>query len=109
MRYSGDISMGYCLLRMSLLAAVRHPALWRRIDISSNRPRHPAYTKAEKDQQGGLCSLAAPDHPCKEEYNRPGDGEADAVDPIVPVSRHFLTYSFRSPLFKKEPEHFSPH
>ena len=84
------------LLRTSLLGRVRHPALWRRIDVTSNRPRHPAYTKAKKDQQEGLCILAALDHQYKEEHNRPGDGKASTVDPIVSISRHhmhlFLSY-----------------
>ena len=84
------------LLRTSLLEEVRHPALWWRIDISSNRPRHPAYTKAEKDQQDGLCTLAALDHQYKEEYNRPGDDKASTVDPIVSISRHHMHLSFRS-------------
>ena len=93
------------LLRTSLLEAVRHPALWRRIDISSNRPRHPAYTKAEKDQQEGLCTLAALDHQYKEEYNRPGDGKASTVDPIVSISIHLMSRSFRSsPCAGKNPD-----
>ena len=93
------------LLRTSLLEAVRHPALWRRIDISSNRPRHPAYTKAEKDQQEGLCTLAALDHQYKEENNRPGDGKSSTVDPIVSISIHLISRSFHSsPCAGKNPD-----
>jgi hypothetical protein len=77
-------------LRISLLAAVQLPTLWRRIDVSGNRRRHPADTEAEKDQQGGLRALAAPDHQREYENNRPGDGEASAVDPIVSVAKHLL-------------------
>ena len=69
--------------RILLLAAVQLPTLWRRVDVAGNRRRHPANTEAEKDQQGGLRALAAPDHPCEYQNNRPGDGEASAVDPIV--------------------------
>src|SRR6266581_3387650 len=75
-------------LRISLLAAVQLPTLWRRIDVSSNRRRHPADTEAEKDQQVGLCTLAAPDCPCEYENYRPDDGEASAVDPIVSEAKH---------------------
>src|ERR1700674_3133402 len=75
-------------LRMSHLAAFHPPTLWRRIDVSGNRRRHPADTEAEKDQQGGLRALAAPDRPCEYENNCPGDGEASAVDPIVSDSKH---------------------
>ena len=78
------------LLRTSLLAAVRPPALWRRIDVSGNRRRHPADTEAEKDQQDGLRALPAADRQCEYENNRPGDGEAGAVDPIVSDSKHLL-------------------
>src|SRR5260370_41170355 len=77
-------------LRISLLTAVQLPTLWRWIDVSGNRRRHPADTEAEKDQQGGLRSLAAPDRPCEYEHNRPGDGEASAVDPIVSEAKHLL-------------------
>ncbi len=84
------------LLRTSLLAAVRPPALWRRIDVSGNRRRHPADTEAEKDQQDGLRALTAPDRPYEYQNNRPGNGESSAVDPIVSEAKHFLTYSFRS-------------
>jgi len=75
-------------LRISLLAAVQLPTLWRRIDVSGNRCRHPADTEAEKDQQDGLRVLAAPDRPCEYKNNRPGDGEASAVDPIVSETKH---------------------
>src|SRR5438046_9382036 len=77
-------------LRMSLLAAVQLPTLWRRIDVSGNRRRHPADTEAEKNQQVGLRALAAPDRPCEYENNRPGDGEASAVDPIVSEAKHLI-------------------
>ncbi len=77
-------------LRISLLAAVQLPTLWRRIDVSSNRRRHPADTEAEKDQQDGLRALAAPDRQCEYENNRPGDGEASAVDPIVSEAKHLM-------------------
>jgi len=77
-------------LRMSLLAAVQLPTLWRRIDVSGNRRRHPADTEAEKDQQDGLRALAAPDRQCEYENNRPGDGEASAVDPIVSEAKHLI-------------------
>ena len=77
-------------LRMSHLAAVQPPTLWRRIDVAGNRRRHPADTEAEKDQQGGLRALAVPDRPCEYENNRPGDGEASTVDPIVSESKHLL-------------------
>jgi len=77
-------------LRMSTLAAVQPPTLWRRIGVSGNRRRHPADTEAEKDQQDGLRALAAPDRPCEYENNRPGDGEASAVDPKVSESKHLL-------------------
>jgi len=83
------------VLRTSRLAVVGPPALWRRIDIAGNRRRHPANTEAEKDQEGGLRSLRAPDRQCEEENNHPNNGEAGAVDPIVSESKHFLTYSFR--------------
>jgi hypothetical protein len=89
------------LLRTSLLAAVRHPALWRRIDISSNRPRHPAYTDAGKDQQEGLHALPAPDRPHEYENNRPGDGGASAVAPVVSASRHLLLLFFCSSPVRK--------
>src|SRR6202162_1114278 len=78
------------LFRSSLLAAVQPPTIWRRIDVSGNRRRHPADTEAEKDQQGGLCALAAPDSQCEYENNRPGDGEASAVDPIISETKHLL-------------------
>src|SRR5438105_1224731 len=78
-------------LRMSLLAAVQLPTLWRRIDVSGNRRRHPADTEAEKDQQDGLRALSAPDRQCEYENNRPGDGEASAVDPIVSEAKHLLS------------------
>jgi hypothetical protein len=77
-------------LRMSLLATVQPPTIWRRIDVSGNRRRHPADTEAEKDQQDGLRALAAPDRQCEYENNRPGDGEASAVDPIVSEAKHLL-------------------
>ena len=69
-------------LRISLLAAVHLPTLWRRIDVSGNRRRHPADTVAAKDQQEGLHPLAAPD--CQyEENNRPNDGETSAIGPKI--------------------------
>jgi hypothetical protein len=77
-------------LRMSLLAGVQPPTLWRRIDVSGNRRRHPADTEAEKDQQDGLRALAAADRQCEYENNRPGDGEASAVDPIVSEAKHLI-------------------
>src|SRR6266702_1932405 len=77
-------------LLISLLAAVQLPALWRRIDVSGNRRRHPADTEAVKDQQVGLCTLAAPDCPCENENYRPDDGEASTVDPIVSEAKHLL-------------------
>ena len=77
-------------LRISLLAEVQLPTLWRRIDVAGNRRRHPANTEAEKDQQAGLRVLAAPDHPCEYQNNRPGDGEASAVGPIVSDSKHLI-------------------
>src|SRR5205823_2140677 len=77
-------------LRISLPAAVQLPTLWRRIDVSGNRRRHPADTEAEKDQQDGLRALAAPDRQCEYQNNRPGDGEASAVDPKVSESKHLL-------------------
>ena len=72
------------------LAAVQLPTLWRRIDVSGNRRRHPADTEAGKDQQGGLRALAAPDSPYEYQNNRPGDGEASAVDPIVSEAKHLI-------------------
>ena len=75
---------------MPLLAAVQPPTIWRRIDVAGNRRRHPADTEAEKDQQGGLRSLAAPDRLCEYENNRPGDGEASAVGPIVSEAKHLI-------------------
>src|SRR6266566_3415712 len=86
-------------LRISLLAAVQLPTLWRRIDVSGNRRRHPA----ETDQQDGLRALPAPDRQCEYENNRPGDGEASAVDPIVSEAKHLI------PLFlsKDTMYHFS--
>src|SRR5260370_16931576 len=78
------------LLRISRISAVQSPPLWRRIDVSGNRRGHPADTEAEKDQQDGLRALAAPDRQCKYENNRPGDGEASAVDPIVSEAKHLL-------------------
>ena len=77
-------------LRISLLAAVQLPALWRWIDVSGNRRRHPADTEASKDQQDGLRALAAPDHPYEYENNRPGDGKTSAVDPIVSEAKHLI-------------------
>lgn len=77
-------------LRMSLLAAVQPPTLWRRIDVSGNRRRHPADTEAQKDQQVGLRALAAADRQREYENNRPGDGEASAVDPIVSEAKHLM-------------------
>ena len=77
-------------MRISLLAAVQLPTLWRRIDVSSNRRRHPADTEAEKDQQDALRALAAPDRPYEYDDNRPDDGEASAVDPIVSEAKHLL-------------------
>jgi hypothetical protein len=78
------------LLRISLLAAVQLPTLWRRIDVSGNRRRHPADTEAEKDQQDGLRAFAAPDRPYEYQNNRPGDGKASAVGPIVSEAKHFI-------------------
>jgi hypothetical protein len=75
---------------MSLLAAVQPPMLWRRIDVAGNRRRHPADTEAEKDQQDGLRARAAPDRQCEYENDRPGDGEASAVDPIVSEAKHLI-------------------
>jgi len=77
-------------VRISLLAAVQPPTLWRRIDVSGNGRRHPADTKAEKDQQEGLRARSAPDRQCEYEHNRPGDGEASAVDPIVSEAKHLI-------------------
>ena len=77
-------------LRISVLAAVQPPTLWRRIDVSGNRRRQPADTEAEKDQQVGLRALAAPDRQCEYENNRPGEGEASAVDPKVSEAKHLL-------------------
>ncbi len=79
---------------ISLLAAVQPPTLWWRIDVSGNRRRHPADTEAEKDQQDALRALAAPDRPCEYENDRPGDGEASAVDPIVSDSKHLVSLFF---------------
>src|SRR5205823_4303285 len=77
-------------LRISLPAAVQLPTLWRRIDVSGNRRRHPADTEAEKDQQDGLRARAAPNRQCEYENNRPGNGEASTVDPIVSEAKHLL-------------------
>jgi hypothetical protein len=77
-------------LRTSLLAAVQLPTLWRRINVSGNRRRHPADTEAEKDQQDGLRALSAPDRPHEYDNNRPGDGGASAVAPIVSASKHLI-------------------
>ena len=77
-------------LKVSLLAAVQLPTLWRRIDVSGNRRRHPADTPAEKDQQDGLRALPAPDRPYEYDNNRPGDGGANTVAPIVSASKHLL-------------------
>jgi hypothetical protein len=77
-------------LRISLPAAVQLPTLWRRIDVSGNRRRHPADTEAAKDQQVGLRALAASDRQCEYQNNPPDDGEASAVGPIVSESKHLL-------------------
>ena len=77
-------------LRISLLAAVQLPTLWRRIDVAGNRRRHPADTEAPKDQQVELRALAAPDRQCEYENNRPGDGEASAVGPIISEAKHLM-------------------
>ncbi len=77
-------------LRISLLAAVQLPTLWRWIDVPGNRRRHPADTEAVKDQQVGLCVLTASDRPCEYENYRPDDGEASTVDPIVSEAKHLL-------------------
>src|SRR6202035_1187265 len=77
-------------LRISLLAAVQLPPLWRRIDVSGNRRRHPANTVAAKDQQDSLPALAASDRPYEYQNNRPDDGETSAVDPKVFESKHLL-------------------
>ncbi|HWZ19543.1 MAG TPA: hypothetical protein VNW73_12170 [Ktedonobacteraceae bacterium] len=77
-------------MRISLLAAVQLPALGRRIDVSGNRRRHPADTEAEKDQQDALRALPAANRPYKHQNNRPGDGEASAVDPIVSEAKHLI-------------------
>jgi hypothetical protein len=53
-------------LRISLLAAVQLPTLWRRIDVSGNRRRHPADTEAEKDQQERIIPLLVPSRPVLE-------------------------------------------
>jgi hypothetical protein len=106
---------GFCiiilmmLLRESLLAVVRHPALWRWIDISGNRRRHPADTEAEKDQQEELRVLTAPDCQCEYENNRPYDGEAGAVDPIVSKSIHLTSRSIPNSLVRKESSRTSSH
>jgi hypothetical protein len=75
---------------MSRLAAVQPPTIWRRIDVSGNRRRHPADTEAAKDQQDGLRALAAPDRQCEYQNNRPGNSEASAVDPKVSEAKHLL-------------------
>ena len=76
-------------LRISLLVVVRLPTLWRRVDVSGNRLRHPVDTVAAKDQQEGLHPLTAPD--CQyEENNRPNDGETSAIGPIVSEAKHLL-------------------
>ena len=80
-------------MRISLLTAVQLPTLWRRIDVSGNRRRHPADTESEKDQQDELRALAAPDRQYEYENNHPGDGEACAVDPIVSEAKHLLFLS----------------
>ena len=77
-------------LRMSLLAAVQPPTLWRRIDVAGNRRRHPADNEAEKNQQDGLRALPASDPQGEEEHNRPGYSEASAVDPITSEAKHLL-------------------
>ena len=74
-----------------LVAAVRPPALWRRIDVTGNRRRHPANTEAKKDQQDTLRGLSAADRQYEDEHNRPGDGQAGAVYPIVSVPKHLLS------------------
>jgi hypothetical protein len=66
------------------------PALRWRIDVACNRCRYPADTKAEKDQEDGLHALIAPDYQYEEEYNCPGDGEANVVDPIVSEEKHLM-------------------
>src|SRR5207253_4488823 len=82
--------------RVSLLALVRPPVLWRRIDIAGNRRRHPADAEAEKDQQDGLGAFLAPDRPRERENDRPGNGETETVDPIVSGSRHAMSCPFLS-------------
>ncbi len=89
MREASATSFAVLPERISLLA-VQLPTLWRRIDVSGNRRRHPADTEAEKGQQDGLRALAAPDHQCEYENNRPGDGEASAVNPIVSEAKHLM-------------------
>ena len=79
-------------LRISPLVAVQLPALWR-IDVAGNRRRYPADTEAVKDQKVELRALSAPDRPYEYHLNRPGDGCASAVAPIVSASKH------RIPLF----------
>jgi hypothetical protein len=50
-------------LKISGLSAVQLPTLWRRIDVSGNRRRHPTNTEASKDQQDSLLAFTAPDRP----------------------------------------------
>jgi len=85
---SGQILL--MVLRTSRLAGVRSPTLWRRIDVACNRRRHPADAEAGKDQQDGLRALPASDCQVQDEHHRPGDGQANAVDPIVSVSKHLV-------------------
>ena len=72
------------------MGAVQLPTPWWRIDVSGNRRRHPANTVAAKDQQVGLRCLAASDRPCEYENNRPDDGEASTVGPIVSEAKHLM-------------------
>jgi hypothetical protein len=83
-------------LRMLLLAAVHPPTLWRRIDVSGNRRRHPTNTEPEKDQLDSLRAFTAPDCPCEYQNNRPSDGETSAVGPKVSEAKHSPVRPFMS-------------
>ncbi len=69
---------------------VHLPTLWWRIDVAGNCRRYPADTEAEKDQQGALRVLATPDYLYEYQSNRPSDGEASTVGPIVSNAKHLL-------------------
>src|SRR5581483_7843856 len=80
------------------------PALWWRIDRASNGRGHPANAETEQEQEGRLHLLGTSNRLHKQENHRPGDGETNAVDPIVPVPRYIRPPFFRSLYDAHQPE-----